>query len=357
MNKILIITQQQFGYHTGFFFFAQSLKQQNNVQYLCWDYSNRKWDDSDIDIKYVSRKGPKPLRYYNFIKQCIRQIKKNQYNLIFIHYFRLSSLLPLLFNRRNFLVDIRTGDVRKGKLRRYFNDLLLRYECRAFKNVSILSFSMAKYLKLNHQRIHELPLGSEIISNVDKEFDHLQLLYVGTLKNRNIIETLKGFHMFLESDPRVKCSYTIIGFGYPAEEDEIRNYIRKNKLEKKIIFKGRIPRNELSSFFDNHNIGVSFIPKKPYFYFQPPSKTYEYLLSGFAVIATSTAANCDVVNESNGVLIEDNANAFFHGLKEVYLNKTRFSSVKSRNSCINYTWDNIIQNNLIPYISKIIDEQ
>ena len=41
-----------------------------------------------------------------------------------------------------------------------------------------------------------LPLGADIISHTDKDFNCLKLLYMGTLSNRHIIDTVKGVKMF-----------------------------------------------------------------------------------------------------------------------------------------------------------------
>ena len=47
-----------------------------------------------------------------------------------------------------------------------------------------------------------LPLGADIISHTDKDFNCLKLLYMGTLSNRHIIDTVKGVKMFKEQISR-----------------------------------------------------------------------------------------------------------------------------------------------------------
>jgi nucleoside-diphosphate-sugar epimerase len=70
-------------------------------------------------------------------------------------------------------------------------------------------------------------------------------------------------------------------------------------------------------YFDIHNIGVSYIPMLKCFDNQPPTKTFEYLLSGMPVIATATNANKDIINDVNGVLINDNSEEVYNGLTAI----------------------------------------
>ncbi len=86
---------------------------------------------------------------------------------------------------------------------------------------------------------------------------------------------------------------------------------------------------------------MSYIPVKPWYDFQPATKTYEYLLSGIPVIATNTYENRQVINEKNGVLIDDNPESFAIGLEKMYNNINCFDQNIIIRSVQDHEWQNI----------------
>ena len=98
---------------------------------------------------------------------------------------------------------------------------------------------------------------------------------------------------------------------------------------------------------------MSYIPLTQYFNFQPPTKTFEYLSSGMITIATSTAENISVINERNGILIRDNEDSLFEGLRILYNNKNNYNSFQIQDNSSQYSWENIVFNNLLPYLNKL----
>jgi glycosyltransferase involved in cell wall biosynthesis len=116
---------------------------------------------------------------------------------------------------------------------------------------------------------------------------------------------------------------------------------------------GRIPHTKLGSFFDQCNIGVSYVPMVDYYDCQPVTKTFEYLLSGMPVIATATSENKIVIEPGNGIVVDDNAHDFYSGLKALFENKHQFDSDKIRSQAIRYTWADIVRENLKKYLEKL----
>jgi glycosyltransferase involved in cell wall biosynthesis len=209
-------------------------------------------------------------------------------------------------------------------------------------------------LGLPQYKVHILPLGSDILSRTDKQFDSLRLLYVGTLQFRRIEDTIVGFHRFFHDyRDQIQCSYKIIGSGYAGEEDNLRRLVTELGLQSVVQVLGSIPHDELSPYFDASNIGISYIPKTRFYDVQPPTKTFEYLLSGMAVVATSTSENTRVINNRNGVLVEDNAESFASGLKQIYDRREDFCSSSIRNEGRPYLWESIVNENLRPYLEQL----
>lgn len=316
--KLLIVCQSQFGYHIDTWYYAKYLSTDHKVHYLSWDYGLEKKELDGVKTIYVSRLGGKISRNFRFLKAALLTIAQGKYDIVFIKYFLSCFILPLLQGRRNIVLDIRTGDVSTSYIRRTILDRIMRFETLFFKNITIISDSLRN--KLNLKNCHILPLGADRLSKKSKTFESLRVLYVGTFSNRNLDQALVGFKQFVDAYGKSEITFDIVGSGTPREEQEIENYIQSNELTN-VTLHGYMHHDKLSQLFDKCNIGLSYIPINSYYDFQPPTKTYEYLLSGLYVIATSTHENKLIITEENGVLIEDNPTSLFQGLKKIYFNR------------------------------------
>lgn len=353
-RKLLIISQAQFGYHTPNFYYSKYLKNDFDITYLSWDFNKQKIHLDKIKNIYVSRKGNIFRRSIRFIRTVTKEIKTNE-PIAFLTYFKGITAIIKILNKKNlFILDIRTGSVKKHKLTRIFFDLLMKVESKLFNNIAVLSESLAEKMNFN-SNLHILPLGAEVISSTQKTFDKINLLYVGTLWNRRIEESVKGFSKFYHIHKKIfPMKYTIIGSGRGDEEKIIKNVIREENVSGVVSVLGELPHGELSHYFDSHNVGVSYIPITDYYKCQPAIKTFEYLLAGMPVIATATNENKKVIMGMNGIIVEDNSESFHNGLEKIYLNRDKYNSDQIRNSSQEYSWTKII-NNLKTYIEQLCE--
>jgi len=352
-RKLVIIDQRQFGYHTGNYHYCKYLKNDFKVVYICWNQNYQKINMPDVRVIYVNRKRNMIFRSLLFLRHAINELD-NDPAVVFIKYFKTVSLtLRLLRPTHIFVLDIRTGSVHKNQIIRKLHDTRLKLEARFFKNVTVISESLAEKLSISH-KAHILPLGADVISSKNKTFKELNLLYVGTLHNRNIEITIHGFKKFYdEFKNQITITYTIIGSGPNNEEVGLRDIVAKFGISEAVKMTGQIPHNQLASFFDNSNIGISYVPLTDYYDVQPVTKTFEYLLSGMPVIATNTSENRKVINQENGILVGETPENFYSGLKEIYRKREMFDSEKIRESSRDYTWENIVRNNMKKYFDRI----
>lgn len=353
-QKLLIISKNQFGYHIDTYYYCKLLKQRCEITYLCWDHGLEPVDLQGINVRYVSRTGNKVSRYRRLIAEAVSELRK-PYDLCFIKYFAGCSILKLARPNAVFILDVRTGMISESRLKRIMADTVLRIESSVFRHVTAISSGLAKKLRLPKAKTHILPLGADTIATNDKSFGSLKLLYVGTLYNRNIHETILGFEKFYrEFGDRIPMNYKILGCGYKGEEAQLAKLVKDRELDEHIEILGQVPHEQLKPFFEMQNLGISYIPMTPYFDCQPPTKTFEYVLSGMPVIATATAENKAVISALNGVLIEDNPDSFYEGLKVILENRNNYNARSVRETCKEYTWENIVQSNLQPYFESIL---
>lgn len=346
-KKILIVNRTQYGYHIDTYYYCKYLKTDYCVTYLCFDEGREVIEEDGINVKYISRRNTKIIRYLRFLYQAIYQAVVGKFDIVFIKYFQGSSLVKNFSIRSKFIIDIRSASVKVKLHERLLYDSLLKYEARKFRYVTIISKSLGKKLGFSEKEYFELPLGAVQMSHTDKTFDSIKLLYVGTLYNRNIEETIYGVCEFLESNnASIPLQYTIIGDGLGDELLRLRKIVDDLKIHNFVQCLGYIPQNKLPPFFSSHNVGVSFVPINEYYDYQPPTKTYEYLLAGMPTIATNTYENRKIISEINGVLINDDRKSFAKGICEIANRFDKYDSCVIRNAVAEFNWKTIVDNQL-----------
>lgn len=348
MDKLLIIDRIQFGFLTDTLKYCEHLAGKYKISYICFDRKSSKTVVEGVNVIYVPYTSVKILNgflflFYSILFSIILGGK------IFVVYFPNCAYIKRILFWKKINVDIRTLSVEKdAEVRKQFDEKLKR-EIQYFDSYSYISHGVNDKLNISNKASFYLPLGSDIISVENKVFSKMNLLYVGTLHNRNIIDTVIGVHGFLKENPNVELHYDIIGDGEGL--DQIKNYISENKLDGVVVAHGRKSYAELKPYFDKCNIGVSYVPIVDWFDVQPPTKTYEYILSGLFTIATATSSNKECITNDNGILINDNPLSFAKALSIIQKDKQKYNSRIIRESLIDFRWSNIIKKYFLPIIS------
>lgn len=351
-RKLLILCQSQFGYHVDAYYYCKYLKEHFDITYLCWDYDLPEIAMEKVHVISVPRTGSIVKRYVRYLSAALSEIRRGKYDIHFIKYFRACFLLEVFNPQKRFVLDLRSGHISNSAFSRFVFNFVIKGESFFFDNITIISKSLAKKLGLE-KRATILPLGADRLSRVEKTFESLKLLYVGTLIQRNIDQSLLGFEKFYHAfKNKIDMHYSIIGAGAHGEEKKLREMVESKRLYAVVSVQGRIPHDQLKPYFDSHNVGVSFVPMTDYFDVQPVTKTFEYLLSGMPVIATATSENRAVLNHDNGVLIQDNPESFYQGLQLFYERSGSYDSGRISSEASKYNWEAIV-NKLGNYLTEI----
>lgn len=341
MRPLIIINDEQFGYHIDTYKYAQKLKDKYSIIYICQDHKKNKVIEKGIIVFYIN--GSTTLFPF---KVVIKLYNLKLFNsLIFIKWHPFSFIYRLYIRKSKMILDIRTFSVAKSKNRRIKKNLVLFFDSLFFKNISFINENLRNRLSLFRKMKNNfiLPLGADINSNsADLTKKEINLVYIGTYNNRNLVVTIKGLSLFYEKyNDKYKISYMIYGNGNEPEEKLLKNAIKKLKCEKYIFLMGFLEHSKINEVLINNNIGISFVPITKYYNFQPPTKTFEYLANGLIVLATKTNANSDIINSENGVLINDNPDSFFNGLLIIAERINQYKTSKIKDSISGYSWDNI----------------
>lgn len=355
--SLLIVSQDQFGYLTDTLKYCRYLQSAFRITYVGWDYGLPAVPCDGATCVHLSRAGGKLRRYAAFLWNALRIVRSHPADgIVFIEYFPLCALLALFGGRRaRMVVDIRTGYVRSGGIKRAVSNGLLTCETFFFRHVTVISESLLRFLHLSPRKTRVVPLGADAVPIADKSFATLRLFYVGSLDHRHIDETVRGLDMYMARFPDAPIEgYEIVGFGAPEVEEQLREAIRDARHARGIVFHGRIPNTRLGPFLERCNCGVAFIPGAMHYQVQPATKIFEYLLSGMVVIATQTYENVRVINDTNGVLSDDSAAGFCSGLEKLVNTRNSFRSDAIRAGIGQYAWDRIVAENLLPFLNGLL---
>jgi glycosyltransferase involved in cell wall biosynthesis len=250
------------------------------------------------------------------------------------------------------VLDIRTGDLSDIKIVRFLKNGEITLFTFLYRRVSVISESLAGKLSIPKRKTIILPLGGELQEIPGKNFDSLKLLYVGTLDNRNIHDTVYGLSAYLKQHPSGKISYDIIGTGSRYWLNLLNKSIVDTDLNSTVCLHGSKSLSEVIPFFEMCNIGIVYVPQRDYYQFQPSTKLYESLLAGMPVIATNTYENKIALKQECGVLTDDNPVSFCNALEQIKAKKHLYASDKIKKLYHDSCWDYIVKDKLEKYIDN-----
>jgi glycosyltransferase involved in cell wall biosynthesis len=265
-------------------------------------------------------------------------------------------IYPLIFPSGKFYVQLFTPSVRESKIQRGFLDILLRLNLRFYKHIGGgLSKSISERYKVPAKKNIPVDVGMPDYGYTNKDFNHLKLVYIGTLQGREVWKSVEGFGLFRQTNPTVSITYDIIGRGPQEEIDKLSGIIDEYNLKASVKYHGPLSVEEVRNVFKSCNIGVSYAPITAY-HQNPSTKTIEYFLAGMAVISTDIAVLREIVTLDVGVLCEDNAVGFAGGLEKLYANRNQFDSEYIRNNFKHYSIENVMKQKYLPYLEQIMNQ-
>lgn len=352
MKKLLIICRQQFGYLVDIYKWCEHLPDDYQIDVVTFDGKEKiALDKPNVKVHYVSYKGNKTIRGIRYILVSLWYMLFFKGDII-VEYFSGCKIFKKLLPWKKMILDIRTLSVKKDKTARKMENDSIRNSCIGYDFTTIISEGTRDAIALDKQKSAIVPLGSDVISTTEKSFEDLRLLYIGALSGRDIEKTVKGFAIFKKTYSDVVIHYDIVGVGYNNELNILKDLTKELNIADCVTLHGFIPHTQIKKFLDHCNIGVSFVPITDYYNHQPPTKTYEYVLSGLYTIATNTLCNRNIINDKNGILIKDTDADFANAISYIYKNSRQFKSSAIKETLLESTWGNIVRKYLLPCLNK-----
>lgn len=354
-KKLLIIAPYQFGELSDCYYWAKYMTQIGwDVTYFgykyCGERALRSRTCKGVKVLGIRRYNNRYVLGFLFYINLIWKIWVSKFNHIIICNMPYAQLLPRIFPHRDIILDTRTLSVSSDEQTRKIQNQKLKNIAQQFKRRSFISEGVKKQLGFRDAESYILPLGAELISLQPKRFDQLRLIYIGTFDNRNLADFIKGLYLFKKKF-NIEISFDIVGSGKTFEEQAIKQAIDLAE-DCDIRLHGYLTHDQVKKLFDKCNIGVCYVPITEYYHDQPPTKLYEYLLSGMACIATKTRSNTEVLTEQSGVLIDDTPQAVCDGLHIIYERMKKYNSKQIVNQNMKFHWKNIISHYLLHILNK-----
>jgi len=218
-----------------------------------------------------------------------------------------------------------------------YGDLMVR---RLFltkvDKIFVVSKPMADYLQTKYpkiiNKIEILPLGisvEEFSSPLPYNARPIDVVYIGTLaKVRRLEVVIDAIRIY--NQRYGPLSLKIYGASYdPRDERNLKDYIQKQGLEKKVQIFGRIPREQVLKILQKTKIGLSTIPPEGLLIQCSPTKLMEYMAAGCCVIATRGIPDQEaIIKESNGgILVDYKAEEIATAIYELLRNPEKASNM------------------------------
>jgi glycosyltransferase involved in cell wall biosynthesis len=365
--RLLVICREPLGYLVDAFKLCEYAARKHDVTVLCFESMvglkpemKRSQPLPGVRVHTIPLGQSRLARFKQWITACNDEIG-GEHDFVYVYHFPGCGLLPLAHRkagRKRMILDIRSGSVSPRLASRVLVNLITALDARCYKRINIISEGLRDTLRLPRRGTHILPLGADVLNVSRPQLLELHALYVGSLwANRRVTDTVVAFGRFYrEVGHRLPMRYTIVGDGLEGERERLIALVKDLGLEDVIRLPGYVPHEQLRPFLEQSNLGVSYVPITPYFDHQPPTKTFEYLLAGLPVIATGTAANRSVVNETNGILISDTPEGFYRGLCEFIARRNSYDAGSIRRDLLSHSWENIMLHDALPRLEQYAHE-
>lgn len=355
-SDFIILTPDQFGYHTDDYYRSYYARYDYIVHVICYDHGKEKINLNGVSVSYVNFSNGRIKNEFGIFKELKKYINNLNSAIIYTRFFVFCALFKLftINMKTNWILDIRTGSLSTNSFIRIIYNTYIFVTASLFKEITIISNSLAKTLRISRYSV--VPLGGQQLidlSEINSKITKMNFLYVGIFDGRRIYETINAFSkFFVEYGNKINMSYTLVGYAINTEEEALILKAINDNIDSPIYYVGRVPNMKLKQYFCESNIGISYVPITPWYNIQPPTKSFEYLVNGLLCIATDTAENRKIINYNNGILIKDNEISLYESMINLYENRNNYDRQNIARQSQDYTWSNIYLQKLSPILKR-----
>lgn len=170
----------------------------------------------------------------------------------------------------------------------------------------------------------------------------LELIYTGTVqKARGRDVMLEAMAMTIKAG--VPARLTMVGAS-PAELAYCNTYARQLGIADAVTMHGRVPGHEIPAYIARADAGICIWEDQPWWRFNPPTKLFEYLVSGLPVLASNIRTHTQYIRDGeNGLVFEYDSTSLAQAIRALWERRDELPAFKQRafESSTPYRWENI----------------
>lgn len=181
-----------------------------------------------------------------------------------------------------------------------------------------------------------------LTNSIRPENAPLKLLYVGSVQKDRGRDLMLEAIAFANKFSKI-VHLTIVG----ASDDQLKtcqDTIKYLDIEQHVSVRGRVPGHMIPSFMATADAGLCIWDNLPWYRFNPPTKLFEYLVSGLPVLASNIMTHSQYIkDDDNGLLFEYDSASLAMAIKRFWHARARINQMKqcASDSSTPYLWSNI----------------
>jgi len=149
-------------------------------------------------------------------------------------------------------------------------------------------------------------------------------IYIGDIRSS------RGLKKILETaEIATNWKFELIGSVAAADKDYLENWQRTSPAASRVNFHGKLAPKQSWQCAKGAWVGLSLLDATPAFVDAVPSKLYEYLASGLAVVTTDLPRSAKVISESNAGVIANTPSEIANALIKFEGNKDLINQLRS----------------------------
>jgi glycosyltransferase involved in cell wall biosynthesis len=329
-------------------------------------------DRRQIDRISLAGKRGKRKRMLSFIFKTASFLNKHNFSIVHIHsscaYFSLIKMLSS--NRAKFIYHTTSYPISDSHIKAVRRMICLFFQSLFMDKIIVQSEELKERLIgiRGLKRSEVVPVGfnrKTLYPVADNEKRRLRNL-LNIHKNEpvlvycGVIAKLRQLDRLIDAFKKVQSIFEdvkllMIGDGNALEE--IKTLARSLKIEKNMIFTGRIPHHEVVNYIGIGDIGISYIPINENYHYNPPLKTFEYLACGLPAVATRTVSNSIIIrHDFNGILCNDRPEDVSKSIVNLLRDKDKQATLRknARKSIMAFDFEHIAKTKLIPLYESLL---
>lgn len=151
----------------------------------------------------------------------------------------------------------------------------------------------------------------------------------------------KGVNVIVDAARCSKIENLIFVFVGGTDSD-LASYRAETKDVKNILFMGRRPHHDVATLMKSADVLLlpNIASTQESVAYTSPIKMFEYMASGVPIVASRLPSICEVLNDSNSILVEPgNPNELLRGIELSLILEATARAAQAKKDVQSYTWD------------------